>query len=269
MIRGFWQSKLTAVGLPALSAVLAAVLWIRDRQQGYPLYIPAVASVLLLALGAVAGKIAGNIVANARNTRLLSLLHVELDPAAFLSAYEPVPGRLKAGSWDFAVARSYLADGYAAAGEFDRAMDTLCPDCAGKPALSGLYYGNLCSYALSKGDCARAREAAAGLEAVLEDGKANPAFAQNMRLVLNLCRERLTCLEGGKVDRQWLTGQLERAPFALRRLEILETLARYALLRGRTEEAGEYLDQICQGAGKTWYQGWAREELRRLNGQPL
>lgn len=273
MIRGFWQSRLTAAGLAALSAVLAVALWVRDLRQGYPLYIPIVAAILLLALGAVAGRIAGNIVANSQNTRLLSLLHVSLDPAAFLAAYEPVPERLKKGSWDYAVARSYLADGYAAAGEFDKAMDTLCPDCAGKPraalSLKGLYCGNLCSYALSKGDCARAREAAASLEAVLEDGAANPAFAQNMRLVLTLCRERLACLEGGKVDRQWLSGQLARAPYALRRLEIQETLARYALLRGRTDEAREYLEQIRQGAGKTWYQAWAAAELSRLDGRSV
>ncbi|MDE6881356.1 MAG: hypothetical protein K2P20_08350 [Oscillospiraceae bacterium] len=268
MIRAFWQSRLTAGAIWALSAVLAAVIWVRDLEQGYPLYIPIVAAVLTLCLGAAVGRLAGNIVANTRNTKLLGLLHVELDPRAFLDAYTPVPERLKKGSWDYAVSRSYLAGGYAAAGEFDRAASLLCPDCGGKPqaalAVRGLYYSNLCACALAQGDCDKARQAAAGLEAVVADPAASPAFAQNMGLQLTFCRERLACLEGGQVDRQWLSGQLKSAPYALRRLEILEVLARDALRRGRGAEARSWLEQMSEAAGKTYWGDWARQKLAEL-----
>ena len=49
MVRAFRQSRLTAVGVFAASAVLAVLVWIRDREL--PFYIPLVASVLLLLLG--------------------------------------------------------------------------------------------------------------------------------------------------------------------------------------------------------------------------
>ena len=49
MIRGFRQSRLTAVGVFAAAVVLAAVVWVRDRDL--PVYIPIVASLLLLLIG--------------------------------------------------------------------------------------------------------------------------------------------------------------------------------------------------------------------------
>ena len=268
MIRGFWQSRLAVGGILLVSAVLAAVIAIRDVSMGYPAYIPIVAAVLTLGIGAAAGRLVGNIAANTCNTRLLGLLHVELDPEAFLQAYEAVPGRLKEGSWDRAVASSYLAEGYAAAGRFSEAMATLCPSCTGKPqailAVKSLYYSSLCSYALSSGDCSRAWEASEELEKIISSQDISPAFAQNMRNQLNLCRERLACLGGEEVDRQWLTSQLAQAAYTLRRLEILETLARYAINLGRDEEAREYLEQMRQQAGKTRYRDWAAQEMNRL-----
>lgn len=125
MVRAFRQSRLTAVGIFASSAVLAVLIWIRDREL--PFYTPLIASVLMLLLGVFVGRLAARLVADACNTKLLGLLHVELDPDAFLRQYAEVPGRLKPDSRDYLVASAYLANGYAAKGDFDAALDALAP----------------------------------------------------------------------------------------------------------------------------------------------
>ena len=82
MVRAFRQSRLTAAGVFTAAAVLTILVWIRDR--GLPVHIPIIASVLLLLLGVFAGLLAARLVADSFNTKLLGLLHVELDPDAFL-----------------------------------------------------------------------------------------------------------------------------------------------------------------------------------------
>lgn len=268
MIRGFWQSKLAACVVFAASVGVTVAIWIRDR--AYPVYIPALASVLMLSIGYLAGRLLGNVVANGQNTKYLGLLHMELDPQAFLQGYAPVPDRLKAGTPDYAVARAYLADGYGAAGEFDRAIATLCPDCRTRkgedPALKGLYYNNLCAYTLGKEDLVRAREALQNLETVVTDTQyTRPALSLNFAQCLRLYRNRLACLEGGAVDVEWLEEQLPKAQYKLRRLELAQTLAQWALREGELSTARKYLKLLSQEAGKTHYRAWASRQESRLS----
>lgn len=154
MVRAFRQSRLTVVGVFAASVVLAALVWVRDREL--PVHIPLIASILLLLLGIFLGRLVGNLVADSCNTKLLGLLHVELNPEAFLTAYAQVPERLKPDSRDYVVASAYLADGHAAKGDFDGAIAALCPpERAGlgeSAALRGLYLQDLCGYRLCAGD---------------------------------------------------------------------------------------------------------------------
>ena len=166
MIRAFWKSKLAVGAVMVVCLGLAVAVWLRDRE--YPVYIPAIASLLLLGIGYFAGRLLGNLVAGTQNTRCLGLLHLDLDPQAFLAYYKQIPGRLNPNSRDFPIASACLADGYAAAGEFDQAIETLCGAFRnvkkGDQALRALYYNNLCGYALSKEDLVLARQAEQKLE---------------------------------------------------------------------------------------------------------
>ena len=267
MIRGFWQSRLAAGGIFAAMAGVAVLVWVRD--QGMPAYIPLLATILLLALGAVAGRLAGNILASHLNAKCLALLHVRLDPAAFLARYEPVPPRLDRASQGYAVACAYLADGYAAAGEYDRAIAALCPSFEGKKgedlALKGLYYNNLAAYRLGGGDAAGAVDALKALAGVVEQCRtAKPAFAQNMAANLRLYQNWQACLAGGRVEGEWLGSEVPKAPYQLRRLELLKVLALYELKKGRPGRAREHLEALRQSAGKTCYGPWAEEALAGL-----
>lgn len=48
MIRAFWKSKLAVGAVMVVCLGLAVAVWLRDRE--YPVYIPAIASLLLLGI---------------------------------------------------------------------------------------------------------------------------------------------------------------------------------------------------------------------------
>lgn len=269
MVRAFRQSRLTVIGSFAASVVLAALVWVRDREL--PVHIPLIASVLVVLLGIFVGRLAGNLVADSCNTRLLGRLHVDLDPEAFLKDYAQVPGRLKPDSRDYVIASAYLADGYGAKGDFDAALAALCPpERAGlgeNAALQGLYLQNLCGYHLGRGDREEGAQALARLEELIAGcaGKQDK-LAQNLGGTAAFLKARLACLNGRPVDRAWLEEQARQAPYKLRRLDALQLLAQDALRRQRRREAAPLLERLRGEGGKTWYAAWAAERIRETPG---
>ncbi len=262
MIRAFWKSKLAVGAVMVVCLGLAVAVWLRDRE--YPVYIPAIASLLLLGIGYFAGRLLGNLVAGTQNTRCLGLLHLDLDPQAFLAEYKQIPGRLNPNSRDFPIASACLADGYAAAGEFDQAIETLCGAFRnvkkGDQALRALYYNNLCGYALSKEDLVLARQAEQKLEQIVKDCRdPKSALSENMALNLRIHQNRRVCLEGGRVETSWLEEQLPQSTYRMRRLDLLQLLAMWCLRSGKKQAAQDYLLRLRQEAGKTWYGSWAAE----------
>ena len=262
MIRAFWQSRLALYLSAGVAVALSLAIWIYDR--GKPLYIPLLATVLLVALCLLIGQVAGKVIAESLNARYLSLLHIELDPQAFLAAYEKIPERLKKNSQEYALSRAYLADGYAAAGEFLLAIDTLFPHFIEKKgenqALKGLYFSSLASYAISAEKIEQAKEALLKLEQVAADNKkGNPKLSKNMKESLTLSQNRLTALKGKSADVPWLKEQLKKCPFALRRLEILQTLIRQAILKDQKADAEKWLQELEKQAGKTFYREWGEK----------
>ena len=197
MVRAFRQSRLTAAGIFAASVVLTVLVWIRDR--GLPVHIPLIASVLMLLLGVFAGQLAARLVADSCNTKLLGLLHVELDPDAFLRQYAAIPGRLKPDSREYLVSSAYLADGYAAKGDFDAALAALAPleraGLAQDAALRGLYLQDLCAYRLGKEDRPGAAQALEELEGLIAGcGEKQARLAQNLSDCAALLREGVGAL---------------------------------------------------------------------------
>ena len=202
MIRAFWQSKVACAVVVAVSTGVVMLIWMRNLDR--PLYIPAVATLLMAGIAYFTARLLGNIVANIQNTNRLGLLHMELDPEAFIEQYAGVVERLKLDSRDRAIAGAYLADGYAAAGQFDQALATLHtnrPAQSGDYALSGLYNHNFCAYSIAKGDLDGARQAADELEIIVHacwDKRA--ALAQNLKEGLNLHRVHMACEAGEEID---------------------------------------------------------------------
>lgn len=263
MIRGFWQSKLTVAAIAALTVAVAAAVWVRNR--AYPVYIPIVASVLVLAIGLILARLLGSIVANLQNTRVMSLLHVDLQPEKFVAKYARVPAALPKNSKSYVLACAYLADGYAAAGRFDEAEAALCePERAGfgdDAALQALYYNNLCAYALGAGKLPAAREAADRLLQVLTGARAqNPALADNMAAREKLYRNHIAAMRSQHVDRTWLEQQLNGSHFLLHRLELAQVLAIAARNYNDSAAEAQYLAMLEKEGGATWYPAWARAQ---------
>lgn len=262
MIRGFWQSRLAASVIAVLSVVVAAAVWVRDRE--YPVYVPVLASAMTLAIGLIAARLLGSVIANLQNTKALGLLHVELDPRRFTAVYEKVPPRLKKNSKSYVLACAYLADGYAAAGEFDQAERALCPPEEGgytnDAALKALYYNNRCAYALGAGRTEAAEAAMDALARTLDDARLeNPGLADNMGRSLQLHRNHLAAIRKEDVERTWLSAQMRQAPYRLRRLETAKVLLLDALNREDKDSAREYRDILKAEGGNTHYRAWAEQ----------
>ena len=257
MIRAFRRSRIACGAIMAVSVVIAVAIWFRDR--AYPVFIPVIASVLMLGIGYFSARVAGNLLANMENTRYLGYLHMELDPEKFLSCYADVPGRLRQGSQAEAIYRSYLADGYAASGNYGKALALLDkPIPEGSLALKGLYAANRCSCCLNAGDPVRGSEALEDLEQVVSAARSEkPELAKNLSQSLTLHKQHYNCLTGAPVDRKALTDAFDHAQYNLRRLEIAKVLAEDALNRGDQAMAKKQLQYLRKNSGKTCFKRWA------------
>ena len=257
MIRAFRRSRIVCGAIIAISVVIAVAIWFRDR--GYPVFVPMIASVLMLGIGYFSARVAGNLLANMENTRYLGYLHMELDPEKFLACYANIPSRLKPGSQGEAIYRSYLADGYAAAGKYDKALELLDrPIPAGNLALKGLYAANRCGCLLAAEDTARGGAALAELKSVMDAARLKkPELAKNLSQTLTLHQQHYNCLTGQAVDREALTDAFDHAQYNIRRLEIAQVLAMDALNRGDRDMARKQLQYLRKNGGKTCFKHWA------------
>ena len=220
MLMAFKRSKLAAGAVLILTLAAMILIWIRDR--GRELYIPVIASLLLAGVGVLAAILLGNILANMENTRYLGYLHMELDPDRFLAAYRDVPARLKEGSRSQAIARSYLADGYWAKGDFASAIQTLGESPARKdPAMAGLYAAKECAYLQAMGNHQAAEESLQCLENIVSEcKKSKPDLARNLSESLRIYQEQQHVLKGESMDREVMQRAFQKAQYNLRRLEI-------------------------------------------------
>lgn len=257
MIQAFKRSRLASAAVMAVSVLIAIAIWFRDRD--YPLFIPMIASSLMLGIGYFSARVLGNILANMENTRYLGYLHMELDPEKFLTHYEGIPERLKSGSSAAAICRSYLADGYAARGDFDAAIAALSVDPpADNLPVQGLYAANLSACYLGKGDVENARASILRLEQIIDACRlSKPDLAKNLTESLNLHRQHLNCLTGDKVDTEWLEEAFRRAQYHIRRLEIAKVLAQTALRDGDGAGTKQQLSYLRKNGGKTYFKRWA------------
>ena len=252
MIYGFRRSRWAAAGVMLLSIAITVALWLRPRQT---VLVPLIASILMLALGAVAARLVGNILAGMENTRYLGYLHMELDPEKFLACYAPVPKRMKGQG--ALIAKAYLADGYWAAGDYDEAWQLLQGELP-TPALRGLYCAKRAACALAMGNTQLANDALQELSGVIDGCRLErPELAANLETELTIYRQHLACLEGKPVDTAWLEDAFAAAQYNIRRLEIQKVLALAALNAGEKTAAQKALGYLRKQGGKTAFKRWA------------
>lgn len=257
MTQAFKRSRIASRAVMLLSVAIAAALWFRDRDQH--IIVPIIASTLMLGIGYFSARIVGNLSASTENTRRLGYLHMELDPQKFLDCYRDIPGKVRPGTANHAILRSYLAGGHAAAGDYAAALEVLAEDPpADSLALEGLYAGDRAAYHLGLGNPEEAAEQISQLESVIDACRLNKAeLAKNLTEVMKIRKQHLRCLEGKKVDTEWLEDAFERAQFNLRRLEIAQILASAALRDGDAKAAKKHLRYLRENGGKTCYKTWA------------
>ena len=255
MSQAFKRSKIASAVVMILSVVIAVVIWFRDRD--HHVIVPIIASTLMLGIGYFSSRVLGNVLASMENTRYLGYLHMELDPDKFLKHYEGLPDKMKTA--DAAVCRSYLADGYAAAGRYDEAIALLTENSPGENlALQGLYASNLSAYYLGKGDTDKAAEAIRDLNEIIDASRLNkPELANNLTVSLKIHKQHLNCLTGKPVNTGWLEDAFGSAQYNIRRLEIAKILAMTAQRDGDQEAAKKQLTYLRQNGEKTIFKKWA------------
>lgn len=256
MIHGFKRGRIGFCVIMALSVVITILIWLRD--QNYPVFVPMIASALMLALGYVSARLMGNVMASSENTRYLGYLHMELDPKKFLSFYEDIPNRVK-GENTAAICRSYLADGYAASGQYEAAIAQLSiAPPADNLAVRGLYAANLASCHLAMNNTDAAEDAIRELTQIIDAcrlGKAS--LAGNLTEMLTLHKQHLACLQGKPVDTDVLESAFARAQYHLRRLEIARVLAMTAIRDADETAKKTHLSYLRKNGGLTVYKRWA------------
>lgn len=258
LIYAFKRSKIASLVVMVVSVAIAIIIWFRDRDQH--IIVPIIASILMLAIGYFSARVLGNVLASMENTRYLGYLHMELDPEKFISCYREAPDRMK-GS-DVAICRSYLADAYAAAGDYDMAIGTLSPGAPeGNLPVQGLYASNLSGYYLCKGDVPAATQQIQRLEEIIDACRLNKAdLARNLTTSLKLHQQHLNCLNGCVVDTEWLEDAFQSAQYNIRRLEIARVLAMTALRDGNQAAAKKQLSYLRKNGGKTEFKRWAERQ---------
>lgn len=264
MIRCFWQSRLARAAIICLSVILAIIIGSRGNR---PVYVSLIAVALILSIGWMSGTIFGNYLAEHSNQKKLSILHIDLDPARFIREYAHVPEALRPGDANYAITRSYLADGYCAMGQWDQALELLCSDFKDKTgnenlSLKCLYYHNRCNYELQKGNINGASTDIRKLqEAIRTARKENPELAKNMEVKQHIFRCWTDYYEGRKVDIPFLEKQFEESRFNIQRMELAHLLALTCLRDGRQAEAEKYIQFLAEYGKGHYAAAWAREQM--------
>ena len=268
MNHAFKKSLYTMWGVRAAALLITVFLWIHDLKHGYPIYIPIVATALMIAVGYILSRLLGNLTASVENTKRLGILHMELDPERFIECYREVPEKTREGSRDRAVTSSYLADGYLAAGDAKEALQILEKGFAGikdldlpaKLPLNGLYHSGRLACLLEQNAIEEAKAEAEKLEKVIAIALvSNQALAANLKPLLELRKARISIAEGRAADQKRLRSLLSGAQYSLRRLEICRAAADNAALLHDKKSAEEYLGRLMKEGGKTFYTAYAEK----------
>lgn len=269
MIRCFNKSKtIFAAGLVCTVALAVAA---GAQRTGYPLWVLGITVGLVLLLGISFSKLLAGMVASQCSQKLLAVLHIALMPEQFVEAYACVPQRAARGSTARVITAAYLADGYCAMGQPQKALDTLVWEFetkkpSARPTLEGLLLHNQCRYLLHCGDAQGASDAADRLQKAVEQlRQQNTALAQNLSEELRFYRIWVDLLNGQSVDMAYLEQKLKQLPTNIARMEVCWVLAQHCQNSNQPDKAGEYLRRIAAEGGGLALAQKARRLLEQGN----
>lgn len=209
-------------GLATLICLVALVV----SRRGQPVWQQVLTLVLAAAVCLAATRLAAGMVASACEESILGQLHLKLQPQAFLQDYEPIVLAQRPDSTGAVTAAVNLADGYCAAGNWERALQTLVTPSAAIPeprrsALQALVLRSRCRYCL----WGNATEQAQGaLQAFADHVEAlrstNPQLAESLQGDVALYTTWYGLLLGHTADCTVLGETMRRLPTKLAKLDV-------------------------------------------------
>lgn len=240
----YWKLKKSRAVLVAgvlATLVLLAALTVR-RWQVMPLWQLALTLVLAAVVCLAATWFAAGMVASACQQSMLEQLHLKLQPDAFVAVYAPVAETMRPDTAGAVTAAVNLADGLCAAGNWQRALDTLVQPSAQlaepqRSALQALVLRSRCRYRLWGADVPGAKDAVqafAGQVASLRES--NPPLAKNLQGDVELYQTWLGLLTGHTADCGALERTMQQLPTKLAKLDVCWMLLLAA--RAAQDEAG-------------------------------
>lgn len=230
------------------------------------IWIRAIYALLLVAAGGLVGRVLALRAANQEHQRLLGILYHQADPEGFVTRYRPLPERCKAESAEQMMMINYLAAGYAAGGEFGKALellDSIRPEGLRyhKMGLVALTRSNQCQYSLWNGDVessASYLEQLDELERELRERQ--PTTSRNLAHNIRFFQEHLAFLKGEDVDVGYLREEIDAAANLTYRSSIKLLLAQIV-----REEAPEQSRALLEElAGQEQGGLFAVQEAKRL-----
>ncbi|NCB05094.1 MAG: hypothetical protein EOM69_06180 [Clostridia bacterium] len=216
------------------------------------------APVLMFLFGTVVLMTVLSMRATAEHQRILMELYGAQNPRAFVKDYAPLLKRRLAPANVRFTLHAYLSNGYAALGEFDKAMAILdsAPALRGrrKQAAVALLAGNRCNIELARGNLEAACKQWTLLKAALDSKGVMPKEYAALSGSLAFLLRQLKLLEGSvtQEDAEAFEKQLAGTKSPLQRTELSLLLGRTWLALKQTDKAKPPLSQAAAANRELW-----------------
>lgn len=257
LIKYFSKSrKVFVIGVIATIAVTILIALRRLNEPGYAV----TASVLTLFIGLAVTALAARIAAVRSEDSMMCLLHIDLNPSAFIAKCLPIFKAMPKRSPRKCVYGLHLAEGYCALGDYGSALNTLDETHDSASMLSaGISRDVINAYvvrerarcAFLRGDAATGKEEADKLEGIAASIAAKkPAAANSLRQDARCYSTWASLLEGEKADMTEIESLMKKAPTKLSKIDLCVMLIIAAKNSGDTEAVERFSSLLSEQGGE-------------------
>lgn len=236
-------------------ATLVCLVALAVSRRGLPVWQQVITLVLAAVVCLAATRLAAGMVASACEEAMLEQLHLKLQPQAFLEAYEPVARAQHPDSAGAVTAAVNLADGYCAAGNWQRALQTVVTPSQAIPepqrsALQALVLRSRCRYCLWGNATKQAQSALQAFASHVEALRStNPRLADSLQGDVSLYTIWYSLLKGHPADRKALEETMRRLPTKLAKLDVCWMLVLASRAAKDSAEEQRYTSLFVQEGG--------------------